>query len=218
MTVSDSPAGQRAVWLNRAAWLALITISYNLAEGTVSVLLGLQDETLSLFGFGLDSFVEVASGIGIWHMIARMRHRPGDAPDRFEQRALQITGAAFYLLSIGLLITSVMNIIQGHRPVTTFWGIVVGAVSIASMSVLIRFKAAAGDALDSAAIRSDANCTKACLYLSVILLGASAGYALTGIGYLDSLGALWIAWYAYREGREAFDKAKGKSCSCGCCA
>lgn len=218
MIASDSPAErQRSVWLHRAAALALITIFYNLAEGAVSVIFGLHDETLSLFGFGLDSFVEVISGIGIWHMIVRMRHRPDDAPDLFEQRALKITGCSFYVLSIGLLMTAVVNMVQGHHPENTVWGIVVAAVSIATMSILIHYKAKIGKTLGSAAIQMDANCSKACLYLSLILLGASAGYALTGIGFLDELGALWIAWYAYKEGREAFEKAKGKNCcACGC--
>jgi hypothetical protein len=49
----------------------------------------------------------------------------------------------------------------------------------------------------------------------VILLGTSAGYELTGIGSLDVLGALGIAWFAFREGREAFGKARGVVC--GCC-
>lgn len=220
MTATDSLAEQqsrqRAVLLRFAAALALFTILYNLAEGAVSVTLGLQDATLSLFGFGLDSFVEVLSGIGIWHMVMRMRHRPDDAPDVFEQRALKITGSAFYVLSIGLMMTSVVNIVQGHHPETTIWGIVVAIVSITVMGGLIYYKMKVGNALGSSAILTDANCSKVCLYLSVILLAASAGYALTGIGFLDSLGAIGIAWYAYREGREAFEKAKGKSCACGC--
>ena len=53
----------------KASLLALITIFYNLAEGIISVWFGAADETISLFGFGLDSFVEVMSGIGIWHMV-----------------------------------------------------------------------------------------------------------------------------------------------------
>ena len=84
----------------KANWLALITIYYNLLEGAVSVFFGFQDETLSLFGFGLDSFVEVISGIGVWHMIRRLRQSADGNPDRFEQRALKTTGTAFYLLTV----------------------------------------------------------------------------------------------------------------------
>ena len=93
----------------KANWLALITIYYNLLEGAVSVFFGFQDETLSLFGFGVDSFVEVISGIGVWHMIHRFRQSTDEKIDRFEQRALKITGTAFYLLTAGLTVTAAIQ-------------------------------------------------------------------------------------------------------------
>jgi len=205
---------ERTGLYRKALILAYITIFYNVLEGAVSVFFGLEDETLALFGFGIDSFVEVISGIGIWHMIRRLSRHPGDQRDRFEQTALRITGSAFYLLSAGLIATAGINLIQGHRPVTTFWGIIVSLVSIATMWALIHFKVDVGRKLQSDAILADANCTKTCLYLSFFLLLASAGYELTGIGGLDSLGAMAIAIFSFREGREAFGKAKGKSCGC----
>jgi divalent metal cation (Fe/Co/Zn/Cd) transporter len=52
------------------------------------------------------------------------------------------------------------------------------------------------------------------MQLSVALLAASAGYALTGIGYLDAIGSFLIAVLSIREGREAFQKARGLACSC----
>lgn len=200
--------------LKRALMLARLTVFYNLAEGVVSVLFGLQDETLSLFGFGLDSFVEVISGIGIWHMVRRMQDRTPLNTDAFERNALRITGSAFYLLTIGLILTAAVDLYQGHRPETTFWGIVIAVVSIVTMAALIHFKKKVGRQLQSDAIIADANCTRACLYLSFVLLAASAGYAVTGIGGLDSIGAVAIALFAFREGREAFEKARGKACSC----
>ncbi len=197
-----------------ASALALITILYNILEGMVSVFFGLEDETMTLFGFGLDSFVEVISGIGIWHMIRRLRQNGNANPDRFEQQALRITGTAFYILAIGLVVTSIINLYQRHAPETTFWGIVVATVSIISMWILIHYKVKVGTQINSQAILADANCTKTCLYLSVVLLLASAGYEFTGIGSLDSIGAVLIAGFSFREGRESFQKAKGISCSC----
>lgn len=207
---------ERASLLHRASFLALITIVYNSAEGSVSVIFGFQDDTIALFGFGLDSFVEVISGIGIWHMVSRLKMHDADDPDRFEQRALRITGTAFYILSAGLVLTGLINIYQGHRPETTFWGIVVSSVSILTMGALMYYKLKVGRQLDSQAIIADAACTKTCLYLSVILLVSSAGYELTGAGGLDSLGAIFIAGLSFREGRESFQKARGESpCVCG---
>ena len=55
--------------INVALVLAIFTIVYNFFEGIVSMYFGYNDETLALFGFGIDSFVEVFSGIGILNMI-----------------------------------------------------------------------------------------------------------------------------------------------------
>jgi len=173
-----------------------------------------QDETLSLLGFGIDSFVEVISGIGILHMLIRIRNK-GEERDEFEKTALKITGTAFYILVAGLLATAVFNIYINHKPETTFWGIVISLISIITMSALIFFKMKVGKSLNSRALVADANCTKTCLYLSVILLAASIGYELTGIGGIDSAGALFIAYFSYKEGKEAFEKARtGKDCEC----
>lgn len=199
-----------------AALLALITIYYNIAEGVISVWFGAEDETISLFGFGLDSFVEVISGVGIWHMVRRLGKGELEDRDPFERRALRITGGAFYLLAVGMILTAILSIIQGHKPVTTFWGIIVSVVSIAAMQVLIHYKMKVGTALNSPAILADAACTRTCLQLSVVLLLASAGYSLTGIGYLDAIGSVIIAVLSIREGREALNKAKGLACSCSC--
>lgn len=190
----------------RASLLAQITIFYNLIEGLVSVFFGTADETLSLLGFGIDSFVEVLSGIGIWYMVRRIRHNSDANPSPFEKMALQITGTSFYILGVGLFVTAGINIYQGHRPETTFWGIVIAVISIFTMWALIYFKVKVGKQLKSDAILEDANCTKACLYLSFILLFASVGYELTGIGGIDSIGAVLIAIFSFREGREAFEK------------
>jgi divalent metal cation (Fe/Co/Zn/Cd) transporter len=209
-------APDRSRLYRRAYALALITIFYNIAEGLVSVFFGLEGESFALFGFGVDSFVEVISGIGIWHMVRRIRRRETEDADRFERTALRITGTAFFLLTAGLVVTGLANLIQGHRPETSFWGIVISLVSILTMWVLIRAKVTVGKALNSQAILSDAACTRACLQLSVVLLVASAGYELTGLGGLDALGTMVIAALSYREGKEAFGKARERTFACAC--
>jgi len=87
---------QSSKWYRLALILAMITIAYNLIEGLVSVWFGFNDETLALFGFGLDSFIEVLSGVGILHMVNRLRKSPTEKQrDHFETLALRITGTAF---------------------------------------------------------------------------------------------------------------------------
>ncbi len=195
--------------------LAFITIFYNLIEGLVSTIFGYEDETLALFGFGVDSFVEVISGIGILHMLIRFRNNNNETRDSFENTALRITGIAFFILTAGLVFTALNNLIYGHKPNSTFWGIIISVISIFTMSILIFYKMKVGKQLNSNAIIADANCTKTCLYLSIVLLFSSLIYELTRFGGIDSIGALAIAWFSFKEGREAFEKVKiGETCSC----
>lgn len=201
----------------RAYQLSLFTIFYNIIEGIVSMILGYEDATLTLFGFGVDSFIEVMSGIGIAVMITRISQNPGSSKNEFEIKALKITGTAFYLLSAGLLFGTVSNIINHHRPETTFWGIVISLISIVVMIWLMKAKKTVGKLLNSEPIISDGNCTKICVYMSVVLLVSSLIYQLTGFIYADAIGATGLIYFSVTEGKEAFEKAKGKSCACDDC-
>lgn len=202
-----------------AIWLALFTIFYNLAEGLVSIHFGIQDETLTLFGFGIDSFIEVASGLGILAMVLRIRANPDTPRSQFEKTALRITGTSFYLLAAGLAITAILNLVTGHKPETTLPGVIISLVSISFMWLLVSAKRRVGRTLQSAPILADANCSLVCIYMSIVLLVASFVYQLTGFGFIDSLGALGLIYFSVKEGREAFEKAAGAEiCSCdeGC--
>lgn len=195
--------------------LALFTIVYNIVEGIVSTYFGYENESLALFGFGIDSFIEVISGLGITHMVLRIRFNPNSNRDKFEKTALRITGFSFYGLVIGLVITSIYNIGTGHKPETTFWGVIISIVSILIMWALIVGKKKVGKQLESDAILADAECTKVCIYMSIILLISSGIYELANLAYIDSIGTLGLAYFSFKEGAECFEKARhNKYCSC----
>jgi divalent metal cation (Fe/Co/Zn/Cd) transporter len=195
--------------------LALFTIIYNLAEGIIATFIGFEDETIALFGFGLDSFIEMISGIGIAHMIFRLSRNPIHKRDRFERTALRITGYSFYLLTAGLVLGAIMVTYIGKKPITTFWGIIISILSIFIMLALLYGKLRVGRKLNSDAIIADANCTRICIYMSMILLASSALYHFTGFAYTDALGTLGLAWFAFKEGKECFEKANSdKFCHC----
>lgn len=203
-------------WLRIALWLSIITIIYNITEGLVSVYFGTTEDTLVLAGFGIDSFVEVISGIGILHMVLRMQRAEIKDHDKFERTALRVTGVSFILLSLGLVAGSVLKIIYKSTPETTLPGIVIAAISIITMYFLMNFKLKTGSELKSEAITADAHCTKTCLYLSIILLISSALYQVSKISLFDIAGSIGIAWYAFSEGRESLDKARKNSLLCNC--
>ncbi len=195
--------------------LAIFTIVYNIIEGVVSIYFGVADESLTLFGFGADSLIEVISGIGIAQMIIRIRTFGTDNRSNFEKRALRITGVAFYILVAGLVVTSGYNMYTGHKPETTLWGVIISCISIMVMIILLIMKLRVGKTLKSEAIIADAHCTRVCIYMSVVLLISSTVYELTGFAWIDILGTLGLAWFSFSEGRECFEKARTEShCSC----
>jgi divalent metal cation (Fe/Co/Zn/Cd) transporter len=198
----------------QAYWLSLFTIFYNIIEGIVSMAIGYSDETLSLFGFGADSFIEVMSGVGIAIMILRIKQNPNSPKSTFEKTALKITGTAFYLLSVGLFAGIILNLITHHKPETTLWGVIISLISIVVMTWLMNSKKSIGKKLQSAPIIADANCTKVCIYMSIVLLISSLVYELTGFAYADVIGAAGLIYFSISEGKEAFEKAKGKEDIC----
>ncbi len=195
--------------------LAVFTIVYNIAEGLLATYLGYEDESLALFGFGVDSFIEVISGLGIARMVLRIKRQPDSNRDDFERTALRVTGFSFYALVAGLAITALYNIITGHKPETTLWGMIISVVSIIIMWLLIIGKTKAGKELNSPAILADAECTRVCIYMSVVLLISSGIYQLTNLPYIDSIGTLALAYLAFKEGQECFEKASSNQ-HCGC--
>lgn len=213
MSTITQQSAQKIYW-NYALWLAIFTIFYNIVEGLVSIGFGASDESLALFGFGVDSFIEVMSGIGILVMVNRIRQNPDTSRTPFEVTALRVTGTAFYILAAGLAISAGFNIITNHKPETTLPGLVISIVSIAIMWALVTGKRKVGRTLNSMPILADANCTMVCIYMSVVLLVSSFVYQITGFGFVDSLGALGLIYFSINEGRESFEKAKGLECDC----
>ena len=211
-TLTDKSTIDR--YWNYALWLAIFTILYNLAEGLIAIFFGISDETLTLFGFGVDSFIEVMSGLGILAMVLRIRQNPDTDRSEFEKTALRITGTSFYVLAVGLGLSAIYNIIIGHKPETTLPGLIISTISIAMMWALVAGKRKVGRELQSMPILADANCTLVCIYMSVVLLASSLIYELTGFGFIDSLGAIGLIYFSYNEGKEAFEKAAGIECSC----
>lgn len=214
-TLLRSSQSEKKKWFLWAMAVAAWTIIYNILEGIGCTWFGWEDESLTLFGFGVDSFIEVISGIGIFHLMFRLYREGEEKRDDFERMALRITGVAFFLLTAGLLVTAVYHVITGHKPETTFWGIVFSLFSIVMMWAMIWAKEYLGKVLRSRALLADAACSRVCIYMSVLLCVTSLLYVVWPIPYLDSMGTMGLAFLSFREGRECFQKAESERV-CGC--
>lgn len=213
------PEGQvhLASFWRKAIALSVVTIAFNILEGAISTFFGARDESLSLFGFGVDSFAEVASSVGILLMTWRISSQSTSAKSSLERRAFMVTSISFFVISGALLVSAASSILVNHSPRTTLPGTLVSLLSIGLMLVLVRLKRQVGTVLGSEPILADARCGEVCIYMSVVLLASSLLYLVSGIGFVDSIGALGLSFLSLREGRSSWiasQSTKNSCCSC----
>jgi len=188
------------------------TIAWNTVEGLIAVGAGMLAGSISLVGFGVDSFIEVTSGSAVlWRM-----SMDADAHRReaVEQRTLRIVGGCFLALAAYVTVESVRDLVGDDRPAHSLPGIILACVSLVVMPLLSRAKRRIGVAMGSRAMHADARQTEFCTYLSAILLGGLLLNALWGWWWADPVAALVMVPIIAKEGIEGL---RGEDhCADGC--
>lgn len=198
-------ADQRRRLGRRAQLLAAASVSYNVVEAVVAVAAGMAAGSVALVGFGLDSVVEVSSGLII---LWQFRHR---MPESREQLALRMLAVSFFGLALYVGIESSRALVAGTDPDASPVGIGLAMASLVVMPVLSWAQRRTGRALGSRAVVADGTQTLLCTYLSGVLLVGLVANATLGWWWADPTAGLVIAAVALREGVEAW---RGE----GCCA
>jgi divalent metal cation (Fe/Co/Zn/Cd) transporter len=189
----------------RAQLLAGASVTYNIFEAVIAVTAGIVAGSVALVGFGLDSVVEVSSGIII---LWQFRHR---LPESREQQALRLMAFSFFALAAYVTFESVRALFGSGEPEPSPVGIGLAIASLIIMPFLSWAQRRTGRALGSNAVVADSTQTLLCTYLSAVLLVGLVLNATLGWGWADPIAGLVIAAVAIREGIEAW---KGE----GCCA
>lgn len=197
----------RVVLARNGRRLEYFTIAWNSLEGIVAVVAGALAGSVSLVGFGVDSFIEVASGSALlWRMsVDADPHRR----EQLERIALRVVGACFLVLAAYVAVEAARGLISRQAPEHSVPGIVLACVSLIVMPLLSRAKRRVGVGLNSAAMHADAKQTEFCTYLSAILLGGLALNMLWGLWWADPAAALVMVPIIAKEG---IDGLKGDPC------
>ena len=204
MTILDPDQALRRIsLLRRGVLLELATVSYNALEGLVAIVAGVAAGSVALTGFGVDSVIEVASGVVLWW---RLRDELGSAPAGpiVEARAARAAGALLLALAAYLVVESGRRLIVRDRPEPSAVGMALTALSLLVMPLLARAKLRTARALESAALRADAHETIVCAWLSLTTLVGLGLNALLGWWWADPLAALAMLPLIVREGLEAW--------------
>lgn len=197
--------------IRRALRLEYVTVGWNLIEGLVAVTAALAAGSVALLGFGIDSFVESASGsILIWRLLAERTHTDAEAIEAIERRAQKLVAVSLFGLAAYILFEALKTLVLQERPEPSAVGIAVTSLSIGVMWWLARAKRRTAIALGSRALEADAFQTTACWWLSLIVLGGIVVNAVTGWWWADPVAAIAMCVFLVREGREAWE---GDDCS-----
>ena len=229
MTTATSPAlplAERSRLGRRAQLLAGASVTYNLLEAVIAVVAGAVAGSIALIGFGLDSLVEVSSGLII---LWPFRHA---VPESREKLALRLIGVSFFGLAGYVTVQSVRSLLGAGEPAPSPVGIGLAVASLLIMPFLSWAQRRTGRALGSGSVVADSKQTLLCTYLSAVLLVGLLLNALHGWGWADPVAGLIIAGVAVKEGVEAWrgdaccppaatvvDSNQADSCGdgCACC-
>jgi divalent metal cation (Fe/Co/Zn/Cd) transporter len=193
----------------RARLLAWVGIGWHAIEAAIAIGAGIAASSIALVGFGADSVIESVAGfVLIWRFAGNR-----SASESAERRAYRLIGVSFWVIAVYVAVEATRQLVAGTHPDSSWIGIGLAVVTLATMPPLARAKAKVADALGSAATKAEGRQNMLCAYLSAGLLVGLGANALLGWWWADPAAALLIAGVAVREGREAW---RGEAC-CDVC-
>lgn len=192
---------ERKSVVRRGQWLSWLTLGYNSLEGIVAVGAGVLAGSIALVGFGVDSLIEVTASVAaLWRLNADV---DVIERERAELLTLRIVGVLFIALGIYVTWDAANALLKREAPEESNVGMALAVASLIVMPLLARAKRKVAITLDSRALRSEAQQTQLCTYLSAILLGGLALNAMFGWWWADPAAALIMVPIIGKEGVEA---------------
>ena len=208
-----SVAPDRAALVQRGLRLNYLTLGYNVLEAGAALAAGLAAGSVSLVGFGMDSVVEVTASVAAqWRLrvdvdVARRA--------RAERRTHQVVGASFLALAAWVAYEAAATLWTREAPARSVAGVIILALSLVVMPLLARAKQRVAHALDSGALRAEANQTAICAYLSAIALAGVALNAIFGWWWADPVAALAMTPIMAKDGLEGL-RGRPTCTNCDC--
>ena len=187
--------------LKRGLWLEIFTLAWNVIEGLVAIGAGLASGSVALIGFGIDSWIEIVSGAALYWRLRKEKN--GDKSDLAEEKARRVVGITFFLLAAYVAYEAATTLLEGKQPQESPVGIILAILSLAIMPFLGLAKRRVGVKLGSRALVADSKETLACSYLSATLLVGLGLHSWLGWWWADSVAALMMVPWLWKEGMEA---------------
>lgn len=206
-------AGASSPAARTAAWLVAGTLAYNAVEAVVALWAGSEADSIALYGFGLDSVIEMAAaGVMLRHLLLVARGAAEASLEASERRTRRFIGGTFLALAAFVAFEGGRTLWNAEPPAESLPGILLAGASVVIMPALSLAKLRVADRLGSGALRAEAKETLVCAWLSGALLVGLGANALLGWWWADPAVALCMVPWLVKEGREGL---RGECCGGG---
>ena len=127
---SDPSSLRRGILARRIRLLVAATITYNVAEAAIALTEGARVSSSALFGFGLDSVIEVSSAAAVaWQFAAR-------DPETREKAALRFIAFSFFALAAYITVDAVLSLLGLGEARPSPIGVALASASLVIMPAL----------------------------------------------------------------------------------
>ncbi len=172
--------------------LEYVTLSWNVVGCGIIIMLALRASSLSLFGFGIDSVIEIfASIVVIWQLKAINK--------TYERLATKMIGVAFVLLSLYILIQATLGLVHRSHASPSAGGIIWLTVTAIVMFLLAYGKKQVGQEISNPVLIAESRVTVVDGLLAVSVLIGLLVTAYLGWWWADSIASLVIVFYGIQE-------------------
>ena len=181
--------------LKKTKRLIVFTIAYNLVEGVFALFLGVEENSTTLLGFGLDSFIEIFASATALLGLSKLLIMS-------EENAEKFIAYSFLILIAFIVFKSTYDLINVNKPESSFYGVILAFISIVIEGPLGYKKLKAGRELNNQVIIAEAKETLFCLNLSIlVIIGVGLNF-LFGLWYFDPIAAILMIPWLYKEYKE----------------
>lgn len=201
----------RAAAVRRGVGLEVITVGWMVAEAVIAVGAGIAARSVLLTAFGIDSVVELLSGIVLLQRLsAEARGGDTERVERLERSTTRISAVLLILLCAYVVLTSVGGFALGLKAETSLLGIAVATAALIAMPLLALAKGRVNDTIQSASLRADIAETVSCAYLAAVTLAGLGLSLLLGWWWVQYVAAFALLIWLLPETREAIEASRGR--------
>ena len=207
---------ERRAALRSGVRLEVITVVWMGLEAVLAVGAGIAARSVLLTAFGLDSVIELLSGVTLlWRLSSEARgsntHIGGSNThiEGVERRATQLSAALLVLLCAYVVAIGVGGLLARLHPDPSALGVAVAASAVVAMPVLAWRKRRANISIGSPALRADIAETITCAYMAAATLAGAGLNLIAGWWWAEYVAALALLVFIVMETKEAIEAARG---------